>query len=313
MYAQAVSIPRRRSRTWLYIKSHPWLYILMLPGLAYMILFHYVPMYGVVIAFEKFNFVKGIFGSEWIGTVNFRELFSSRQFRTVLTNSLSFSIIRMLWGFPMPLILALLLNEVRNDRFKRFVQSVAYIPHFISWVVVAALVVNLLNPTHAGAVNVFLGFFGVPARNYLTSARHFRSIIVVAEIWKSAGWGTIVYLAALSRVDPQIYEAARIDGANRWQMMRHVTLPSIFSTISVMLILRLGNLMNNGFEQIFLLYSPLVYEVADVFETYTYRIGIQGGRYSYSAAVGLFQSVVGFVLIMSSNHISRKFGENGIL
>lgn len=299
-------------KVWNYVKAHPWLYLMMIPGLLYLIIFNYAPMYGVVIAFQKFNFVKGISGSKWIGLQNFEELFSSEQFLRVLTNSIGFSFQRLVWSFPMPILLALLLNEIRHLKYKKAVQTIVYIPHFISWVVVASLVINLLKPTPDGAVNTLLSFFGVEAADYLSNPRYFRSIVIVAEIWKGVGWGTIVYLSALTQVDPQIYEAAYIDGANRWQIIWKITLPSIMSTVSVMLILRLGGLMNNGFEQIYLLYSPLVYEVADVFETYTYRIGIQGGRYSYSTAVGLFQSVVNLVLILSSNMISRKLGESSL-
>lgn len=302
----------KKSKTWSYIKAHPWLYIMLLPGLIYLLVFNYLPMYGVVIAFKDFNFVKGIFGSQWIGLKNFKELFASEQFLRVFRNSIEFSLLRLLWSFPMPILLALFLNEVRHAKYKKAIQTVVYIPHFISWVVVASLVINLLEPTGNGAVNALLGIFGVAPANYLTSSSHFRSIIIIAEIWKGAGWGTIVYLSALSQVDPEIYDAAYIDGANRWQIMRRITFPSITSTVAVMLILRLGGLMNNGFEQIYLLYSPLVYEVADVFETYTYRIGIQGGRYSYSTAVGLFQSVVGFILIMGSNYVSRKLGDSSL-
>lgn len=304
--------PKKRGAVWNYIKSHPWLYLMMIPGLLYLAIFNYAPMYGVVIAFQKFNFVKGIAGSKWIGLQNFEELFRSEQFLRVLRNSIEFSLTRLIWSFPMPIVLALLLNEVRHTKYKKAVQTIVYIPHFISWVVVASLVINLLQPTRQGAINALLGIFGVEPANYLTSTKHFRSVVVIAEIWKTAGWGTIVYLSALTQVDPQIYEAAYIDGANRWQIMFRITLPSIMSTISIMLIMRLGSLMNNGFEQIYLLYSPLVYEVADVFETYTYRIGIQGGRYSYSTAVGLFQSVVGFILIISSNYVSRKLGESSL-
>ena len=304
--------PKKRGAVWNYVKSHPWLYLMMIPGLLYLIIFNYAPMYGVVIAFQKFNFVKGISGSKWIGLQNFEELFRSDQFLRVLRNSIEFSLTRLIWSFPMPIVLALLLNEVRHTKYKKAVQTIVYSPHFISWVVVASLVINLLQPTRQGAINALLGIFGVEPANYLTSVKHFRSIVVISEIWKTAGWGTIVYLSALTQVDPQIYEAAYIDGANRWQIMFRITLPSIMSTISIMLIMRLGSLMNNGFEQIYLLYSPLVYEVADVFETYTYRIGIQGGRYSYSTAVGLFQSVGGFLLIISSNYVSRKLGESSL-
>ena len=304
--------PKKSRKVWNYVKAHPWLYLMMIPGLLYLAIFNYAPMYGVVIAFQKFNFVKGISGSKWIGLQNFRELFQSEQFMRIMSNSIGFSLQRLVWSFPMPIVLALLLNEVRHVKYKKLVQTVVYIPHFISWVVVASLVINLLKPTPDGAINTLLGMFGVAPADYLTNPKHFRSIVIIAEIWKGAGWGTIVYLSALTQVDPQIYEAAYIDGANRWQIMFKITLPSIMSTISVMLILCLGSLMNNGFEQIYLLYSPLVYEVADVFETYTYRIGIQGGRYSYSTAVGLFQSVVGFILIITSNTVSRKLGESSL-
>lgn len=305
-------ISTKKGGVWSYMKAHPWLYLLMLPGLIYLIIFNYMPLYGIAIAFQNFNFVKGISGSQWIGLKNFQELFRSAQFLRVFRNSLEFSILRLICTFPMPILLALLLNEVHHTRYKKAVQTIVYIPHFISWVVVSCLVINLLQPTSDGAVNAFLGLFGVAPANYLTSPAHFRSIVVIAEIWKGAGWGTIVYLSALTQLDPQIYEAAYIDGANRWQVIRRITLPGIMSTVSVVLILRLGGLMNNGFEQIYLLYSPLVYEVADVFETYTYRIGIQGGRYSYSTAVGLFKSVIGFILIMCSNAISRKISESSL-
>ena len=304
--------PKKRGAVWNYVKSHPWLYLMMIPGLLYLIIFNYAPMYGVVIAFQKFNFVKGISGSKWIGLQNFEELFRSEQFLRVLRNSIEFSLTRLIWSFPMPIVLALLLNEVRHTKYKKAVQTIVYIPHFISWVVVASLVINLLQPTRQGAINALLGIFGVEPANYLTSVKHFRSIVVISEIWKTAGWGTIVYLSALTQVDPQIYEAAYIDGANRWQIMFRITLPSIMSTSSIMLIMRLGSLMNNGFEQIYLLYSPLVYEVADVFETYTYRIGIQGGRYSYSTAVGLFQSVIGVIFLLGANKLAKNFGERGV-
>ncbi len=303
---------KKKRGVWKYVRQHPWLYLLMLPGIVYLFIFNYIPMYGVVIAFEKFNFVKGIFGSKWIGLENFRDLFGSDQFFRVFRNSLEFSLLRLLFSFPMPIILALLLNEVRQMKYKKLIQTIVYVPHFISWVVVASLVINLLLPTKQGAVNTVMSWFGVMPRNYLTSSAHFRGIVIAAEIWKGAGWGTIVYLSALSQVDPQIYEAAYIDGANRWQIMFRITLPGILSTVSVMLILRIGSLMNNGFEQIYLLYSPMVYDVADVFETYTYRIGIQGGKYSYSTAVGLFQSVVGFILIMVSNYASRRLSESSL-
>lgn len=303
---------RRKKGAWAYFLAHPWLYILMIPGLFYILLFNYYPMYGVIIGFQEFNFVKGISGSQWIGIQNFAELFASEKFAQVLRNSIELSFMRIAWTFPMPILLALLLNEVRSIKFKRAVQTLVYIPHFISWVVVVGIITNILSPTKEGLLNTLLGIFGIPPVNLLTDTSTFRGVIVVAEIWKGAGWGTIIYLSALTRVDTEIYEAAAIDGANRLSVMWHITLPGIRPTIATMLILRLGSVLNNGFEQIFLLYTPLVYEVADVFETYTYRIGIQGGRFSYSTAVGLFQSVVGFVMIMSSNYVSRRLSDSSL-
>lgn len=299
-------------KTWSYMVEHKWLYLLLVPSLIYIILFCYVPMYGVVIAFEDFSLVKGIFGSRWIGLENFQSLFSSRQFMRVFRNSLEFSIIRIFWGFPAPIILALMLNEVRSVKFKRAVQTVIYIPHFVSWVVVAGMIKNLLAPDSSSALNTLMGFFGLGPYNPLISTKAFRSIIVIAEIWKGAGWGTIIYLSALTRIDQEIYEAAYIDGASRLQCIRYITLPGIAGTISVMLVLRLGSVLNNGFEQIHLLYSTYVYSVADVFETYTYRIGLMDGRYSYSTAVGLFKSVVGCIMLFTTNRISRKLSDSSL-
>ena len=305
--------PKSRWRsTALYVREHPWLYILLLPSFVYLIIFCYVPMYGVVIAFEDFSLVKGVFRSPWIGLQNFRDLFSSRQFTRVFRNSLTFSVIRIFWGFPAPIILALLLNEVRVMGYKKAVQTVIYIPHFVSWVVVAGMIKNILGPDNTSMFNKLMSYFGLGPYNLLISTSSFRSIIVIAEIWKGAGWGTIIYLSSLTRIDQEIYEAAYIDGANRWQCMRHITLPGITGTIAVMLILRLGSILNNGFEQIHLLYSTYVYSVADVFETYTYRIGLMDARYSYSTAVGLFKSVVGCILVFGTNAISRRISETSL-
>ena len=306
--------PRKSTlqRTCVYVREHKWLYLMLLPSIVYILIFSYVPMYGVVIAFQDFSLVKGVFGSEWIGLENFKNLFSSRQFLRVFRNSLEFSAIRIFWCFPAPIILALMLNEVRSVRFKRVTQTIIYIPHFVSWVVVAGMIKNLLAPDDTSALNTLMGVFGLGPYNPLISPRAFRSIIVVAEIWKGAGWGTIIYLSALTRIDQEIYEAAHIDGASRLQCIRYITLPGIAGTISVMLVLRLGSVLSNGFEQIHLLYSTYVYSVADVFETYTYRIGLMDGRYSYSTAVGLFKSVVGCIMLFTTNMISRKLSDSSL-
>ena len=295
-----------------YFLSNKALYLFILPGLIYLIIFHYVPMYGVIIAFKDFSITKGINGSPWVGGENFKYLFESKQFLTVFKNSIVFSMLRLAAGFPAPIILALLLNEVKNMRFKRTVQTVSYIPHFISWVVVCGMVKNIVSPTAEGIVNAAIKALGGQPIQFLISTFWFRPIIIISEIWKEVGWGAIIYLAALSGIDPTLYEAAIVDGASRWQRMVHVTLPGITSTIIVLLILRMGRILDNGFEQIFLLYSPMVYEVADVFETYTYRTGLIERRFSYSTAVGLFKAVVGLIMVYSTNYLARKTGEKAL-
>ncbi len=294
-----------------YLKKHYSLYIFMLPGLFYLLLFKYVPMYGIVLAFKEWNVVKGVWGSKWVGFQNFAYLFGSKSFMQVFRNSIVISLLRLLWGFPMPIILSLALNEVRSGYIKRPIQTLLYLPHFISWVVITGMVFNFTN-TSTGIINIVIKSLGREPIAFLQSVTHFRSVIVIMEIWKTSGWGTIVFLSAMAAIDPNLYEAAIIDGANRFQRIYHVTLPGIVSTIVVLLILRTGRILNNGFEQIFLLYNPLVYEVADVFETFTYRVGLREGRFSFATAVGMFQSVVGLILIFSTNAISRKVGERGL-
>ncbi|MGI5894954.1 MAG: ABC transporter permease [Candidatus Merdivicinus sp.] len=297
---------------WQYVRSNKGIYLFLLPGFIYLIIFNYIPMYGIVIAFQDFSPVKGIWNSPWIGWKNFEDLFTSSQFPTVLRNSITFSLMRLAAGFPAPLIFALLLNEVRNMKLKRAAQTISYIPHFISWVVVCGMVKIILSPTGDGLFNSIIGLFGIEPMNLLISPKYFRLVIIVAEIWKEVGWGAIVYLAALSGIDPTYYEAAVIDGATRLQRIWYITLPAISNTIVVLLVLRTGRILNNGFEQIFLLYSPMVYEVADVFETYTYRVGLLDGRFSYSTAIDLFKSLVGIVMIYTTNYISRLLGERAL-
>lgn len=293
------------------ILMNKWLYIFLIPGMLLIIVFDYLPMYGIVIAFKDFNLIKGIWGSDWIGFKNFQYLFKSHDFYNILFNSLWFSILRLICGFPAPILLALMLNEIRNVTYKRTVQTVLYLPHFISWVVIAGMVINILSPS-TGIVNHIIKSMGGEAIPFLQKPEFFRAIVIAAEIWKEAGWGTIIYLAAMAGIDSEMYEASTIDGASRLQKIIYITIPGIMSTIVVLLILRMGSLLRNGFEQIFLLYNPLVYQVADVFETYTYRVGISEGRFSFASAVGIFQSVVGLVLIFTSNKLAKKVGEGGL-
>ncbi len=290
-----------------YVYKYRYLYLMLIPGLVFLILFKYVPMYGVIIAFKNFNFKKGIFGSPFNNFQHFKTLFASARFYRVLGNSLALSIMRLVFSFPVPIILALLLNEMRSVWCKRVCQTMMYLPHFISWVVLAGIATSFLSMTD-GLINDMIAKLGGTKINFLGSASWFRFVIIVTHIWKEAGWGTVIYLATLSGISPEYYEAARVDGANRMQQIRYVTLPGLANTIVILLVLQIGGLMNNGFEQIYLFQNDLNLSVSDVFETYTYQIGISSGQYSYSTAVGLFKNVVGMVLVLSSNRIAKKLG-----
>ncbi|MFD0961054.1 ABC transporter permease [Paenibacillus chungangensis] len=297
----------RLQRTW-----RDWdLYLLLVPGALYFILFKYLPMWGVVISFQDFNPFGGIWGSEWVGLQHFETLLQYDGFWRIFRNSIILSMLNLVFFFPIPIILALMLNEVRKRVFKNFIQSVVYMPHFISWVVVAGITYLMLG-TQDGVVNEYIVRFGGDQINFLTSSEWFRPLIVLQSIWKEAGWGTIIFLAALSGVDPQLYEAAVVDGANRWRQLWHITLPAIRSTILILLILRLGHVLDNGFEQIFLMLSATTYNVGDVFETYVYREGLVGGKFSYTTAVGLFKSVIGLIMVVLANRLAKRFGEEGV-
>lgn len=297
----------RRDSLKKYMIRNKWLYIFLIPGFLYLLIFKYVPMLGIVIAFKELSLVRGIWDSPWVGFEHFEYLFQAKDFYKVLRNSLLLSLYQLLWEFPAPIILAVMLNEVRGMVFKRVSQTIMYLPHFISWVVLAGMIVNFLSPS-TGMVNYVIKSLDMEPVNFLLDPAYFRSIIISAEVWKGIGWGTIIYLAAMTGIDPTLYESAKMDGAGRLQQIRFITLPGIVTTIIVLLILRIGNILDNGFEQVFLLYNPLTYDVADVFETYTYRIGLIDGRLSFAAAVGLFKSLVGFVLIIIANRIARIFG-----
>ncbi|MCI8623722.1 MAG: sugar ABC transporter permease [Provencibacterium sp.] len=286
------------------------IYWMILPALCYFVIFHYIPMYGAQIAFRKYAPGRGIWGSPWVGFENFARFFSSRQFGRLLGNTLILSGLDILFGFPMPVILALLLNEVRQSGFKRVVQTVTYIPHFISMVVICGLLVDFSLTT--GLFNKLGGLFGLPAVSMLSDPRYFRPLYIASGIWQEAGWGSIIYLAALSSVDTELYDAASVDGAGKLRQVWNVTLPGIAPTIIIMLILRVGRVMDVGFEKILLLYNPSTYEVADVISTYVYRIGMLQADYSYSTAIGLFNSVINCVLLVVVNRFSRKLTETSL-
>lgn len=294
-----------------HIIKHKYMYIMLIPAVIYYIVFHYIPMYGATIAFKDFNAMQGILGSEWVGLQHFKQLFAMDKFYQVLWNTLSISVERLIFGFPVPLIVALLLHEVQNKYFKKTIQTAIYLPHFISWVVLGGILVNLLSVDN-GLVNGIIQLFGGEPIGFLTDQRYFVGTLIISMIWKTFGWNTIIYMAALSSVDKEMYEAARVDGANRWKQLIYITLPSIMSTIVIILIMRIGSIMQAGFEQIFVLYNPGVYQVADIIDTYVYRTGLAEGNFEIASAIGLFKSVINFILIIIANKIARMAGEEGV-
>lgn len=286
------------------LKRHKGMYLLVLPVIAFYIIFHYVPMYGAVIAFEDYIPAKGVLGSQWVGLQHFAAFFQSHYFWRILKNTLLISFNSILFGFPAPILLALLLNEVANDTFKRVTQTVTYMPHFVSLVVICGLVRTFTMDT--GVINYVIGLFGGEKVSLLNVPGAFVPIYIISDIWQQVGWGSIIYIAAIAGIDQSLYEAAIMDGAGRFKQAIYVTLPSIMPTIVVLLILKIGGLLNVGFEKIILLYNPVTYETADVISTFVYRKGLLEFNYSYSAAVGLFNSVINCVLLITSNAISKK-------
>lgn len=296
---------------WEYVKKKRNFYIMLIPAVLYFLVFHYAPMYGILIAFKDFSFKKGILGSDWIGLDNFIYMFRLENFYMVFKNSLTLSVLRIVFTFPIPIILALFLNDIKNARYQKTLQTLFYLPHFVSWVVIGGILVNFLSPVD-GVLNNLITMFGGEPVYFLAENKYFYPIIILSSIWKESGWGTIIYLAAITGISSELYEAARIDGANKFQCMRYITFPGIRSTVVTMLILRLGSVMNNGFEQIFVLQNARNLAVAEVFETYTYRLGLLSGRYSFATTVGLFTAVINIILLLGSNCISKKLGEEGL-
>ena len=294
-----------------YLWKHKYMYLMLVPAIVYYVIFCYVPMYGASIAFKDFNPMQGIMKSPWVGFDVFEQLFGMSKFYSVFWNTIRISLIRLIFGFPFPIIVALMLNELRWNRVKRVIQTAIYIPNFISWVVLGGIMTSLLS-MDSGIVNGIIKMLGFQPIGFLTDERYFVPTMVVSMIWKTFGWNTIIYLAAMTGIDPQLYEAATVDGANRWQRLLHITLPCIRSTIIVVLITRIGSLMQAGFEQIFVLYHPGVYGTADIIDTYVYRMGLQEGKFELASAVGLFKSVVNFILVVNANKTARMMGEEGI-
>ncbi len=287
-----------------------YLYLMALLPLTYFIIFHYIPLYGVTLAFKDFNIGQGIAGSPWVGLKYFEEFFGNPYSWTLIRNTVVLRMWQLTIGFPAPIILALLLNELRVPRFKRFVQTSSYLPHFISLVVVAGMVINFV--AYDGPINAVVERFGGTPQPWLSLPQWFAPIYTTSGIWQNAGWASVIYLAALTGISTDLVEAAVIDGANRWQRLRHITLPGIAPTVTIMFLLRIGQLLTLDYQMILLLYSPAIYESADVLGTYIYRRGILGADFSYATAVGLFQSGVGFVFIVVSNWAAKRFGETSL-
>ncbi len=295
------------------ILKHKGLYMIILPVIIYYLVFMYKPMYGVIVAFKDFNYRLGIIGSPWAGLKYFEEMFKLTDFWRALQNTLYIAMGRIVYEFPLPIALALVINEIRHTKAKKFFQVVYTFPHFLSWVIVSGIAINMFGDS--GVVNSFLQMIGADKVNVLADASNFRYFIFGSSIWKEMGWGTIIFLAAIAGINPNLYEAAKVDGANRWHCIKYITIPSIMPTIMILLILKIGQVMNlGGFDQILNTYNPGVYEVADILDTFIYRrTFVQGASFSSSAAVGIFKSVINCILLVLANFSSKRMGQEGIM
>ncbi|UUZ94811.1 sugar ABC transporter permease [Paenibacillus sp. P25] len=297
---------------WTALRRDKFLYLLIAPGVLFFLIFKFIPMWGIVIAFQDYSPYMGVMESPWVGFDHFIRFFSNQDFQPLFRNTMAISLLNLIFFFPSPILLSLMLNELRSEVYKKWIQSIVYMPHFLSWVIIAGITFLLLSQS-SGVINQLLEHMGYAKYDFLTNANVFWGLLTVQNIWKETGWGTIIFLAAIAGVDPQLYEAAKMDGAGRFRQAWHVTLPAIRSVIIVLFILRLGHMMDVGFEQVFLMMNGAVSNVADVFETYVYRLGIQQGQFSFSTAVGLFKSVVGLILVIAANKVAKRFGEEGCI
>ena len=292
------------------IRMHKGAYLIVLPVVVFYILFHYKPMYGLIIAFKNYSPAKGIMGSSWAGFKHFEDFLTNPYFWRLMRNTLTISLSNLIFSFPAPIILALLLNEIKNKAFLRGSQMIMYIPHFISLVVICGMIINFTDID--GVINDLLNVFGIERKAYLNYPQYFVPIYVISDIWQGIGWNSIIYMAALTGIDTSLYEAATIDGAGRWKQTLHVTIPGILPTIIIMLLMRIGNLLSVGYEKVILLYNPLTYETADIISTYVYRKGLLEQNYSFSTAVGLFNSIISFILLIAANTLSKRCGEGSV-
>lgn len=296
-----------------FLRKYGFFYLMILPGLFYLIIFKYLPLAGLTIAFKQYQpsmGFSGIFTSEWVGLKHFRKFMGSYYFGQIMRNTLLISFTKFLLGFPFPVLIAIMLNDLKNKHFKKFAQTVSYMPNFMSWVVVGGIIVAIFSTD--GAVNNVLNAMGKAQVSFLNRSDSFFKIIIASDVWKYAGWDSIIYSAAIMSIDPSLYEAASMDGAGKLRQIWHVTLPGISSVIAITLILRMGGILEAGFEQILMLYSPAVYDVADIIDTYVYREGLQMANYSFSTAVGLFKSVLAAIMVLITNFISKKVSGEGL-
>jgi putative aldouronate transport system permease protein len=305
---KAIPINRKKRN---YVLKNWQIYSMILPGILYFIVFKYIPLGGTAIAFQNYNIFSGVSGSPFVGWMHFKNLFAFPEFYEILRNTLLINLYQLIFGFPAPIILALLLNEVRKMVFRRIAQTVLYLPHFLSWVIVGGLVLNFLSPS-IGMLNSWMEALGFESIFFMQEAKFFRSVVVASGVWKEVGWGTIIYLAALSGINPELYESAEVDGAGRFRQVISITIPCILPTVMILLLLNIGNFLDLGFEQIYMLLNPLVWSTGEVFDTYIYRAGLLGGQYSYTTAIGLFKSVVGFILLIGANTLSKHTTGNSI-
>lgn len=294
-----------------YMKRDSALYLLLLFPMLYFVIFKYIPMSGIAMAFQRYNIFAGITGSEWIGLENFKEIFGMKSFYEAVRNTLLLNLLSLVFSFPMPIILAVLLNEISNIHFKKVSQTILYLPHFLSWVIIGGIATQIFAP-QTGLINSFLENFGISSIPFLTEKYHWLATYTGIGIWQGAGWGTIIYLAAIIGIGNELYEAAKIDGASRLQKILYITLPGIKSTITVMLIMQVGKLMTIGFEQPFILGNAMVKNFSDVLSIFVYRVGLQSTRFDIATAAGLFQSVVGIILLLVTNAVAKRLGEQGI-
>lgn len=285
--------------------------LLLAPVLVYYILFRYVPMFGIVISFMDYNLFKGLTGSQWVGLKYYKLFLANPDALIIIKNTVVLGGYKLFFGFPAPIVLALLLNELRSKVYKRFVQTVSYLPYFLSTVVVSSIIVMLLSPS-TGWLNHMFQRLGFPTINFLQESEWFRTIYVSSEIWQQVGWGSIIFLAAITTIDPQLYEAAKMDGAGRLRQIWHVTLPGIATTVVIMFILQIGHVLEIGFEKVFLLSNAATYDTSDVISTYVYRVGLLQSGFSYGTAIDLFMGIIGFILVYTSNKLSRRFGETSL-